>query len=70
MAPSSGFLLPWYAALAGLGLSILLEQCKQPRPPLHRPVAAWAVHIGVWLVLHGVLTALLGRPWFAMAAGL
>ena len=42
----------------------------QPRPPLRRPVAAWAVHAGIWLVVHGMLTILLGRPWFAMAAGL
>ena len=42
----------------------------QPRPLLRRPVAVWAVHAGVWLVLHGGLTLLVGRPWFAMAAGL
>ena len=70
MVLSSDFLWPWCAALLGLVLSILLEQCMQPRPPLRRPVAAWAVHAGIWLVVHGMLTILLGRPWFAMAAGL
>lgn len=66
----AGFWLPWCAALVGLLVTVLLEQCMQPCPPLRRPLAAWSVHAGLWLLVHGALTVLLGRPWFAMAGGL
>jgi len=32
-----------------------------------RPWTAWALHGGLWLLAHGLLTLLLGRPWFATA---
>ena len=39
----------------------------RPRPLFSRPKEAWAIHIGVWLSVHAVLTVALGRPWFATA---
>lgn len=56
------------AALTGLGLSIVIERLMTPRPVLDRPWAAWALHVGLWLTAHAMLTLLLGRPWFAAAA--
>ncbi|WP_245770553.1 LTA synthase family protein [Thermomonas hydrothermalis] len=56
------------AALTGLGLSVAIECLMQPRPPLARPWSAWALHGGLWLLAHALLTLLLGRPWFAAAA--
>jgi hypothetical protein len=44
------------------------------RPALPAPWRwAWQgviLQIGLWLILHGLLLAILGRPWFAMAIGL
>lgn len=44
------------------------------RPSLPAPWRwAWqgiTLHAGLWLILHAVLVLALGRPWFAMAAGL
>lgn len=56
------------ASLTGLLLSVAVEQMMQPRPLLARPAPAWCLHGGVWLLAHGALTLLLGRPWFAAAA--
>ncbi len=56
------------AALAGLGLSLAIERLLTPRPRLIRPWAAGALHAGLWLSADGLLTLLLGRPWFAAAA--
>lgn len=39
-----------------------------PRSPLVRPWPAWALHVGLWLLAHALLTLVLGRPWFAAAA--
>ena len=55
------------ATLSGLALSPGIERLMVPRPPLTRPWAAWAVHVGLWCVAHAVLALLLGRPWFAAA---
>jgi len=55
------------ASLAGLGLSVVIERLMTPCPPLVRPWAAWALHGGLWLSAHGLLTLLFGRPWFAAA---
>ena len=56
------------ASLAGLLLSIVIERLMTPRPLLARPWAVWALHGGLWLSSHAVLTLVLGRPWFAAAA--
>ncbi|GAA0774454.1 LTA synthase family protein [Castellaniella ginsengisoli] len=55
------------AALLGVVLSVAIERLMAPRPPLRRPVAAWAVHAGLWCLAHATLTLALGRPWFAAA---
>lgn len=55
------------AALTGLGLSVAIERLMKPYSSLVRPWSAWALHGGVWLLAHGLLTLLLGRPWFATA---
>lgn len=68
MALEAPFVSVIAAALAGLGLSILIERMMTPRPPLARAWAAWALHGGLWLSAHTVLTLVLGRPWFASAA--
>jgi hypothetical protein len=68
MAVEGAFLTVVAAALTGLGLSVGIEALMQPRPPLARPWSAWALHGGLWLVAHALLTLLLGRPWFATAA--
>lgn len=68
MAVEGAFLTVVAAALTGLGLSVAIERLMQPRPPLARPWAAWALHGGLWLSAHAALTLVLGRPWFAAAA--
>lgn len=52
---------------AGVALSVAIERLMVPRPPLSRPMAAWAVHAGIWCLAHAALTLPLGRPWFAAA---
>ncbi|NQE51056.1 capsular biosynthesis protein [Herbaspirillum rubrisubalbicans] len=54
------------ASLAGLLLSVLLEQMMRPRPCLRRPASAWSLHSGLCLGVQALLTMLLGRPWFAL----
>jgi len=68
MAVEAAFVSAPVAALAGLGLSIVIERLMTPRPPLARPWAAWALHGGLWSMVHALLTLLLGRPWFAATA--
>ena len=51
----------------GVALSVAIERLMVPRPPLSRPMAAWAVHAGIWCLAHAALTLPLGRPWFAAA---
>lgn len=55
--------------LTGLGLSFLLECLLQPGtlPFWRRPRAAFAVHLGLWLLLFALLLAVFRRPWFATA---
>jgi len=68
MAIDAAFVAVLAAALAGLVLSVAIEGLMTPRPPMARPWAAWALHGGLWLSAHAVLTLVLGRPWFAAAA--
>lgn len=60
------------ASIAGLVLSFALLALL--RPVLPTPWRwAWqggALHAALWLILNGLLLAVLGRPWFAMAIGL
>jgi hypothetical protein len=58
------------AAVAGAGLSLLVERLLQPptRPLWRRPVAALAIHLGLWLLLFSCLLLVLQRPFFAAAA--
>jgi hypothetical protein len=67
MAVDDAFVSVPVASLAGLSLSVAIERLMRSRPPLGRPWAAWALHGGLWLSAHGVLTLVLGRPWFAAA---
>jgi len=67
MEVEAPFLAVLAASLAGLMLSVAIERLMNPRPPLVRPWAAWALHGGTCLTAHALLTLLLGRPWFAMA---
>lgn len=68
MAIDSTFTAVCAASLTGLALSILIERLMSPRPSLLRPWNAWMLHCGLWLSCHGLLTLLLGRPWFAGTA--
>ncbi|GGC80733.1 LTA synthase family protein [Vreelandella lutescens] len=54
--------------LVGLLGSFAFEALLSPRPaPLwKRSIAANAVHVGSWLLLFGLFTLLLQRPWFAV----
>ena len=54
-------------ALCGWGLTFLLERSLEPRPRLAgRPLAAHAVHLGIWLLLFGGLVLVVRRPLLAM----
>ena len=64
----SAFASVFLIALAGLALSVIIERQMMPRLPLKRPRAAWALHGGLWISAHAVLTLVLSRPWFAAAA--
>ena len=57
------------ALFAGAALSFLVERLLQPGvlPFWRRPPAAFALHIGLWLLLFGAELALFRRPWFAVA---
>lgn len=68
MAVEEAFAPVLAASLAGLILSVAIERLLTPRPPLARQFAAWALHGGLWLTAHAILTFVLGRPWFAAAA--
>ncbi|XUO84654.1 LTA synthase family protein [Halomonas sp. KM007] len=52
----------------GLVFSLAFEALLSPRPaPLwQRPMAANVIHLGSWLLLFGLFTLLLQRPWFAV----
>ncbi len=67
MAVETAFIWVLIAALTGLGLSVTIERLMKPCPPLVRPWPAWALHGGLWLLAYGLLTLLLGRPWFTAA---
>jgi len=56
------------ATVVGLLLSVVIEGLMRPRLPLMRPWPAWALHAGLWLLAHALLTLVLGRPWFAAVA--
>jgi hypothetical protein len=68
MTVETAFVSVLCASLAGLALSVAIERLMAPRPSLARPWAAWALHAGLWMSAHAVLTLVLGRPWFAAAA--
>ena len=68
MAIDTVFVQVIAASLVGLALSVVIERLMTPRPPLARPVSAWALHVGLWFSTHAALTLVLGRPWFAAAA--
>ena len=68
MTIEAAFVSVLLASLAGLGLSVAIERILVPCPQLARPWAAWALHCGLWFLAYGLLTLILGRPWFAAAA--
>jgi hypothetical protein len=68
MGIDAAFVAVLAASLVGLALSVAFERLLRPCPPLARPRAAWALHVGLWLSAHAALTLVLGRPWFAAAA--
>ena len=57
------------ALFTGAGLSFLLELLLQPEvvPFWRRPLAAFALHIGLWLLFFAAELVLFRRPWFATA---
>jgi hypothetical protein len=67
MALETAFVSVPGASLAGLALSVATECLMTPRPSLVRPWTAWALHAGLWMSAHALLTLILGRPWFATA---
>ncbi|EJN37528.1 phosphoglycerol transferase family protein, alkaline phosphatase superfamily [Pseudomonas sp. GM84] len=52
-------------ALAGLGLTVLVERLLMPRPPLRRPASSWLLHMGLWCMGFGLLYGLTARPLFS-----
>ena len=68
MTFEASYIVVFVTSLAGLGLSVTIERLITPCPSIVRPWSAWALHAGLWLLGHGLLTLLLGRPWFATAA--
>ncbi len=55
------------AWVAGLLLSVCIEALMTPRPSLHRPWGAWALHVALWTLTFDAFLLVLGRPWFSMA---
>ncbi|XGA79185.1 LTA synthase family protein [Halomonas sp. CH40] len=53
--------------LGGLG-TLLIEYLLRPRPlsPWRRGTAPGLIHLGSWLLLFGLFTLILQRPWFAV----
>jgi Sulfatase len=46
---------------------IAVEQCLRPRPQLFaRPLSAWSVHVGLWLLAFAFELLLFHRPYFAV----
>lgn len=62
------FMPIFLGALTSLILSIFLERKLQPKPNLLRAWASWSLHIGIWLLIYGLLVLIFGRPWFSVAA--
>jgi phosphoglycerol transferase MdoB-like AlkP superfamily enzyme len=63
--------LIWAAILGpcaiGALVAIAVEQCLRPRPQLlTRPLSAWSIHIGLWLVAFAFELLLFHRPYFAV----
>jgi len=58
-----GLAIAW---AAGLALSFCLEHGARPgvRPPWRRPMAALALHAGIWTTAYGLELALFRRPYF------
>ena len=67
MVIKAEFIAVFLPSISGLILSIGIERLMKPCPLLRRPLAAWFLHIGLWLLCYGVTLLLLGRPWFAVA---
>jgi len=67
VALDSGFVSTVDAACVGLAASFVIERLGRPRVRLRRPWHAWALHGGLWLSAHALLTLVLARPWFASA---
>ena len=52
--------------IAGVVISICIEQFHRPRPRVRdRLAAAFAIHVGMWLLLFGFGLAIWQRPYFA-----
>ncbi len=67
MTLEPGFWPVILAALLGLALTVGLERCLQTAVSLRRPVAAWALHVGLYGLAYVILVFVLGRPIFATA---
>jgi Sulfatase len=60
----SSILLP---CAIGVLISIGLEQCLRPRPRLiGRPLSAWCLHLGLWMLAFAFELLLFHRPYFAV----
>ncbi len=67
MTLEPGFWTVILAALLGLALTLGLERFLHPSVSARRPVAAWALHAGLYGLGFVVLVFVLGRPLFATA---
>lgn len=55
--------------VAGVGLlvSVAVDQLVKPRALLMRGLSIWAIHVGLWVAVYGLLLLTFGRPWFSGA---
>ena len=58
----------FFAVSIGVCISIWIERFMTPRPSFVRPLSAWMLHIGLWLVSYAFLVFSIGRPWFSALA--
>ncbi|HUL42268.1 MAG TPA: hypothetical protein VLV32_10260, partial [Burkholderiales bacterium] len=58
-------------AAGGAAFSFFIERLLQPRPGfIGRPLTAFAVHLGLWVMAFGLALVLCQRPYFAAVLAL
>lgn len=68
MDVENAFLQTCLAGSLGLCASFCSELLLKPRPVFFRPLSSWLAHFGLWALVYGIFTLILGRPWCAMCA--